>query len=164
MRECSLWNWCRKDGIRGCLEALSSGYGIAEIAKYRISNDKNGKSVLKGIENITAKIVVDAAKVGDELAIEIFNDAMQHLGVAIDMLIKLFDPKVIVFSGGITKSGDIFFEKLSDAVWKNKFVALESDNETKLLPSSFKEDAALIGAISLIISRILQFENDVDHT
>ena len=45
---------------------------------------------------------------------------MQHLGVAIDMLIKLFDPKVIVFSGGITKSGDIFFEKLSDAVRKNK--------------------------------------------
>ena len=89
---------------------------------------------------------------------------MQHLGVAIDMLIKLFDPKVIVFSGGLTKSGDIFFEKLSHAVMKNKLVALESDNETKLLPSSFREDAALIGAISLIISRILQFENDVHHT
>ena len=153
-----------KDGIRGCLEALSSGYGIAEITKYRLSNDKNSKSVLNEIENITAKIVVDAAKAGDELAIEIFNDAMQHLGVAIDMLIKLFDPKVIVFSGGLTKSGDIFFEKLSHAVMKNKLVALESDNETKLLPSSFREDAALIGAISLIISRILQFENDVHHT
>ena len=151
-----------KDGIRGCLEALSSGYGIAEVAKYRISNEKNSKSTLKEVENITAKIVVDAAKAGDGLAIEIFNDAMQYLGLAVDMLIKLFDPEAIVFSGGITKSGDIFFDKLYNAVIKAKFLALESDHETKLLASSFKDDAALIGAISLIISRILQFENDTN--
>ena len=153
-----------KDGIKGCLEALSSGYGIAEIAKSRILNDKKNNSTLSEIEIITAKDIVDAAKAGDSLAIEIFNDAMRNLGVAVDILIKLFNPEAIVFGGGLTKSGDIFFETLSEAVEKNMLVSLESFDKNKLLlPSTFKEDAALIGAVSLIISRILQFEieNDV---
>ena len=89
---------------------------------------------------------------------------MRNLGVAVDILIKLFNPEAIVFGGGLTKSGDIFFETLSEAVEKNMLVSLESFDKNKLLlPSTFKEDAALIGAVSLIISRILQFEieNDV---
>ncbi|TMU54625.1 ROK family transcriptional regulator [Flagellimonas algicola] len=148
-----------KDGLRGSLESLSSGYGIAEIAKAKVaSNPKsnilskvNGKK-----EDITAKIVVDCAKEEDSLATEIFDTAMGHLGIGLDMLIKMFDPQAIVLTGGLTKNGDIFFDKIKEHIAKNRFQQLE--REVHILPSSFGEDASLIGALSIILHRIFQFD------
>lgn len=149
-----------KDGIRGCLEALASGYGIAEITKIRLKNGDNSsiiKDAADSLEKITAKNVIDAAKQGDPLAMEIFNEAMQYLGTGLDALIKLFNPEIIVMSGGLTRSGDIFFEKLTEYTFKNKLPLVE--DEVQLLSSSFKDDATLIGAFSLIISKVLHFDS-----
>lgn len=151
-----------KDGVHGCLEALSSGYGIAEIAKSRLKGGAESKIIDAAggkIEKITAKIVIDAAKEGDPLAKEIFDEAMHYLGIGLDALIKLYNPEVIVLSGGLTRSGEIFFENLRNYASENKFQAVEE--EVPLLPSSFGDDATLIGAFSLIISKVLQFENGV---
>ena len=148
-----------KDGIRGCLEALSSGYGIAEIAKTRISEGAKTQilqDIGNDLEKISAQVVINAAKAGDPLALEIFDFALHYLGIGVDTLIKLFDPEAIVFSGGLTKSGKVFFEKLQTNIFKHQ-LSLE-ENNLQVLPSSFKEDATLIGAFSLIISKILQFE------
>ncbi|MDN5216827.1 ROK family transcriptional regulator [Fulvivirgaceae bacterium BMA12] len=149
-----------KDGIRGCLEALSSGYGIAEIAKIRITEGAKS-SIMKHAdgmpEKISAKHVIDAAKEGDALAVAIFDESMQYLGTGLDALIKLFNPEVIVLSGGLTGSGEIFFEKLREYTFTNK-LQLEGD-EVPLVPSSFKDDATLIGAFSLIITKVLHFDS-----
>ena len=153
-----------KDGIKGCLEALSSGYGIAEIAKTRIANDNQDSQILNAaggeLDNITAKNVIDAAKAGDQLASEIFDDAMHYLAIGLDVLIKLFNPSAIIISGGLTKSGDIFFNKLNEYLGTSQLLPSEND-KVSLLPSSFKDDATLMGAFSLVISKILLFENQL---
>ncbi|MGI9545153.1 MAG: ROK family protein [Cyclobacteriaceae bacterium] len=149
-----------KDGIKGCLEALASGYGIAKIAKERIKAGYKSSilEVVGGdLDKITAKTVIDLAKEGDPLATEIFEEAMTYLGHGLDTLIKLMNPEVIVISGGLTKSGEIFFEKLREHTFENRLKPVE--DEVQILPSSFKEDATLVGAFSLIISKVLQFEN-----
>lgn len=149
-----------KDGIRGCLEALSSGYGIAEIAKIRLRNGE--KSILleqlKGdLDSITAKEVIEAALQGDPLSEEIFDDAMRYLGIGLDSLMKLFNPEAVVVSGGLTRVGQVFFDKLRKYTFQHNMDTLSE--EVHLLPSSFADDATLIGALSLIISKILKFEN-----
>lgn len=153
-----------KDGVKGCLEALSSGYGIAEIAKSRI-NEKDGKMLLDSIngsaENVTAKDVIDLAKTGDKFSTELFDDAMGYMAMGVDVLIKLFNPDAIVFNGGLTKSGEIFFEKLNEHLGRIRI--LPKEGRVELLPSSFGEDATLMGAYSLVISKILVFENKVDE-
>lgn len=148
-----------KGGLRGSLESLASGYGIAENAKRNIGAHKNSKILSKvngNLEEITAKIVVDCAREKDELASEILDKAMDCWGIGLDALIKLFDPEAIVISGGLTKSGEIFFEKIRENILINEFKQLK--NEVKILPSSFGDDATLIGALSLVISKVLQFE------
>lgn len=148
-----------KGGLRGSLESLASGYGIAENAKRSIDSHKNSKILSKvngNIEEITAKIVIDCAKEGDKLANEVLDKAMECWGIGLDALIKLFDPEAIVMSGGLIKSGEIFFDKLKESILINEFKQLK--NEVKLLPSCFGEDATLTGALSLVISKVLQFE------
>ena len=110
------------DGIRGCIEALSSGYGIAEIAKDQINSGKESsilRDVNGNLEKITAEIVINAAKEEDILALKIVDEAMTYLGIGIDSLIKLFNPEIIVFSGGLAKSGEIFFNKLEKHILEN---------------------------------------------
>lgn len=148
-----------RGGLRGSLESLASGYGIAENAKRNIGALKNSKisnKVNGNLEEITAKIVVDCAREKDELASEILDKAMDCWGIGLDALIKLFDPEAIIISGGLTKSGEIFFEKIRENILINEFKQLK--NEVKILPSSFGDDATLIGALSLVISKVLQFE------
>ncbi|UII79882.1 ROK family transcriptional regulator [Flagellimonas sp. CMM7] len=148
-----------KDGLRGSLESLSSGYAIAEIAKQKVSDYPNSiilEKVNGKIEDISAKIVVQSAKEMDNLAMQIFEEAMKYFGIGLDALIKLFDPEAIILTGGLTKNGDIFFDKLKENMVLNQFKQLE--REVKILPSSFGEDASLVGALSIILDRVFQFE------
>ena len=152
-----------KDGIRGCLEALSSGSGIAEIAKIRLKNEKLDSLILiettGNINSVTAKNVFDAAKKGDPLAIEIIDDAMYYLAVGIDSLIKLFNPSAIVINGGLTNNGKFFFDKLNENLQSISLIPTEK--RLAIHPSSFKGDATLMGAFSLVISKVLQLNKDV---
>lgn len=149
-----------KSGIRGCLEATSSGYSIVEIAKSYLQQGKPSTITdqVDSLDSLTAKVVFDAAKGGDSLAETIVDDALANLGRGIDLLIKLFDPAAIVFTGGLTKAGDYFFEKVKAYTLQHTLEPLSPN--IQFLPSSFKEDATLIGAFSLIISKVLQFEAD----
>ena len=149
-----------RGGIQGDFESLSSGQGLAEIAKSHVKEGKESRLIQAAggkLKDISAKTVIDCAKEGDSLALEIFNEAMHHWGVGLDVIIKLFDPDVIVINGGLIRSGDFFFEKIRENLLKNKLKHV--DREVQILPSSFGDDATLIGAFSLIISKVLQFEN-----
>ncbi len=149
-----------KGSIRGSFESLASGYGIAEAAKRKLQNQsKHSEIVVKvkgDLEAITAKTVIDCAKKGDSLALEIFDEAMGYWGIGLDVLIKLFDPEVIVIAGGLIRSGNIFFDSLKKSVEKNRLE--EVDDLPIILPSSFGRDATITGALSLVISKVLRFE------
>lgn len=149
-----------KGSIKGSFESLASGYGIAEAAKRKMRNRKENSKISEiingDLRKITAKVVIDCARNGDLLALEIFDEAMEYWGVALDALIKLFNPEAIVIAGGLIKSGDIFFERLRRNILEHKLADVE--DEVPILPSSFGSDATLIGAKSLVISKVLQFE------
>ena len=110
------------------------------------------------MSDLTAEHVFDAAKQGDRLSIEIIENSLSYLGQGIDLLIKLFNPDAVVLSGGLTRNGDYLFEKVEEYTLKNMFSPLKE--QVKILPSSFDEDATLIGSFSLVISKVINFEID----
>ncbi|HRR91962.1 MAG TPA: ROK family protein, partial [bacterium] len=61
-------------GNRGCLEALSSGTGIAKIFREKLASGRESivTSWVKEPEEISAKIIADAAKAGDSLSKEVW--------------------------------------------------------------------------------------------
>lgn len=142
-----------REGIYGTLEALASGYGITDIIKAKMEAGES--SILRDqIGTISTKLVMEAAIKGDALSVEIIDAAAEYIGISIDTLIKLFNPEAITLSGGLGESGSFFTNKIKDKVTS---IGLQiHKQQVPISPSSFGEDAALMGAFSLILQHILK--------
>jgi glucokinase-like ROK family protein len=143
----------------GCLEALASGKSIALTAQSRLARGQ--KSILTEMCNndyskVTAKMVADAAKNGDELALNVFTRAMEYIGIGISNLINIFNPDLVVIGGGVSMSGDIFFDNIRKVVDKN--VMKPTSRKVPILPVTFGNNAAIMGAFSIILNKVLNFE------
>jgi len=55
-------------------------------------------------EKVDARLVIEAARAGDEKAKEITARAFTALGIAIANLISLLDPQKIILGGGVTRA------------------------------------------------------------
>ena len=83
---------------------------------------------------ITAKNVLDAAKAGDALALEVMDTVCYYLGWALATISMTVDPEIFVIGGGVSKAGTF----LTD--WKG---------EVRL--ATLGNDAGIYGAARLIL-------------
>jgi glucokinase len=84
----------------GALEALVAGPAIAREA------NRSG---------FGAVVVAEAARSGGTLARVVFLRAARRLGLAVANLASLFDPEVIVLTGGIASAADLYLDELRRA-------------------------------------------------
>ncbi len=144
-------------GNKGCLEALASGNAIANNAKILI---KNGEPSIileladNQLENIDAKIVFDAAKKNDPLALRIVNDAIEYIGIGLANYVNLLDPDMIILAGGLVNAGDILVEKIKHVskVRQMKFAG----RKVKIQVAQLGADATAVGAASLILKNFME--------
>ena len=144
------------EGIYGTIEALSSGYAIADMAKEQAQFDLN--SVLNTIDSdkIDAKYVFNAAKNGDQVSKEIIKTASGYLSIGIDTLIKLFNPECVVIYGELIEYDNSLINDINNNLKQYSMNAL--NRTVPLVSSSFGENAALMGSFSSILEKILQLE------
>ncbi len=144
------------EGIYGTIEALSSGYAIADMAKEQAQFEPN--SVLNTMDSskIDAKNVFNAAKNGDQLSKEIIDTATGYLSIGIDTLIKLFNTECVVIYGELIEYDNSLIDNINDNLKQYSMNAL--NRTLPLVSSSFGENAALMGSFSLILEKILQLE------
>jgi glucokinase-like ROK family protein len=146
-------------GNFGCLEALASGNALAKAARSKLQ--AGAKSSIENmcgndLGNITAKMVADAAKQGDAVAWDVFNRSAEFLGIGIAGLINLLSPEAIVIGGGVAQSGDILFDMVRKTV--NSRALNKISREVAILPATFGMRAAVMGAVSLILNKVLNLE------
>jgi glucokinase len=96
-------------GSRGCLQLYASGISMATIVMDRA---KNEYSLLSGKANITACDIETAVRKKDKIAVEVWNDAMDKLGIAASIIYLLINPGVIVFGGGVSNAWDLMESKI----------------------------------------------------
>lgn len=146
-------------GNFGCLEALSSGNGIARAARLELESGANGNLIgmCKGdFNSLTAEMVANAAKKGDVVAWNVFHRAAEYLGIGISILINLLDPEVIVIGGGVTQAGDILFDTVRNTVRARSLNKISK--EVEILPATFGLKAAAMGAVALIMQKVLSLD------
>lgn len=149
-------------GRLGCLEALASGHRIASLGKELV---KNGLSpVLKELcegdtSQIDARMVGIAAQRNDINAAEIYNRSIDYLCVGLSDLVNLLDPETIFIGGGVSLSGDFFFNLLSRNISKH---LLNAKSKIPIIPSTFKEYATAMGAVALVLNEILDFRIETE--
>ena len=84
-------------GKAGSFEGFCSGGGIAQIARRRVA-EYSGASVLKTIapEELTARVVGEAAAAGDALALALWHEVGTKLGEALALIVDVLNPERIV--------------------------------------------------------------------
>jgi glucokinase len=137
-------------GNYGCLEAYASGPAIAERTREALSAGE--ASVLRELVNgdltqLTAQTVYDAAKAGDTLARLIVRETASFLGAGVANLVNVFNPEVVVITGGVTHAGDALFEPLRAEVKRRAFrPAVEA---CRIVPGTLPGTAGVVGAVAM---------------
>jgi glucokinase-like ROK family protein len=147
-----------KCGMFGCLEALASGHRIAALGKQEFENNNSEllRELCNGNSNlITAELVAKAAKMGDEASLKIYNEVMEYFCKGIGIIANLLNPEAVYLGGGISLNGEFIFDLVQSK--KSKYM-LHPNTNMPILPSTFGEHATTIGAVSLVLRKILNLE------
>jgi glucokinase-like ROK family protein len=143
-------------GNSGCLEALASGRAIAAAARKGIKNGARSSLLEMSAgdpANITAEHVANAAKHGDELALRVFKNAAEYIGVGIAGLVNLLSPEAVLIGGGVSQAGDLLFDTINRTVDSHQLHA--SSRKVLIQPVTFGMKAAAMGSIALILDKVL---------
>ncbi len=134
-------------GKKGHLEQYASATGIANTAKAVVASTKE-ETELKGLDSITAKDVLDAAKRGDKVALEIVDYTAEILGRGLAMVAAVVDPQAFVIGGGVSKAGPILTDSIQKYYRKYAFHASE---DTKFVLATLGNDAGIYGAVRMVL-------------
>jgi glucokinase len=137
-------------GNRGCLEVLASGPAIARQAREAVARgDRTALQRLAGRpEDITAGTVAEAAQAGDLLSVDLYRRAGARIGLVLSNFMALFNPAMIIVGGGVSKTGDLLFRPLREAIGARVYP--RPSRSVKLVPAALGDDAGIIGAAALI--------------
>jgi len=138
-------------GMHGTLETYASATGISITANEMLAEDPQQKSLMRKYsrEEITAKVVAEAAEKGDKIAQEVYRFTGQILGEALANFIMFSSPEAIILFGGVIKAGDLILKPTKEHMEKNLLPIFQ--NKVKLVFSELKEaDAAILGASALV--------------
>jgi glucokinase len=106
-------------GRRGCLERYASGQALVRIARQGVAEQPAaGAGLLElagGVEQITGPLVTTAARAGDKLAREAFEQVGRWLGSGLADLVQLLDPQVLVVGGGVAEAGELLLAPTREA-------------------------------------------------
>ncbi|MDQ1301964.1 MAG: hypothetical protein QG637_1886 [Chloroflexota bacterium] len=142
-------------GNRGCIEALAAGPAISRDVIGRLKAGKSSKITrLVGgdLDKVDARVVSEAAAAGDKLAVNAFRRAGKYLGLGIVNLLHLFNPRMVVLGGSVTKAGPLLFDPMWAAIRGRAMPAyLEG---LAIVPAALGDDVGLLGALALAVTEL----------
>ncbi len=134
-------------GKKGCLEQIASATGIVHTGKkFLVRYDIPSK--LREIPSFTAKDVLDLAKDGDTLALEIVEYVCKYLGMALANVSCVVDTNRIIIGGGVSKAGSFLLEKVEKYF---KFYAFHSCRGTEFSIAFLGNLAGIYGCVKMVL-------------
>jgi len=132
-------------GNHGCLEAFAGGHAIASQGRKLVASGKRTLLSEKGLDSLTARDVVEAARRGDLAAQEIIKRSGTFIGIAIAGLINLINPSTVIIGGGVAQVGDLLTGPIRQAVRERSLRA--SEHSVRITTAMLGRRSSLIGAL-----------------
>jgi glucokinase len=133
-------------GKMGCLETVSSATGLIRMAKDAV--ERGDRTSLSGIESITAKDVVDAAKNGDEVAQRIVSRAAFYIGKSLAAVSIVVNPQRFILGGGVSKAGEFLFAQIRETF--QKYAQDKAQEGVDVVAAELGNNAGVVGAAGLL--------------
>ena len=140
-------------GLRGCLESLAAGPGIARRGQSAaaIKPTEIVRRLTGGnIESLTSVTVRDAAEEGDPVMRQVRDDTARWLAIGCQICQQLFAPECIVFGGGVMQDGGRLIEGIR--AWFQRLSGSEHPAvESFIRLAAEDEHAGILGAAALVL-------------
>lgn len=136
-------------GRKGCLETYSSATGIRRTA-LSLLKQENSPSILREIEekDINGYTICEAARKNDALALKCIDLTARMLAIGVANAVAVTSPKKIIFSGGLSKAGDLLLTPFKAYLEENLYPVFRGKIEVEL--SALEENnTAILGAAAL---------------
>ena len=137
-------------GRQGCLETYTSAGGIRRTALEMMEQNPSYNGVLKQVapENLTSKMVGDAANAGDPIALQVFENVGYLLGIAMANAVTFSAPQAIFLMGGPVHAGEVLMKPLRKSFNEHLLNIFEGTVEIRVSELADNE-VAILGAAAL---------------
>lgn len=143
-------------GKIGCLETMASGHALVRYTLDALSANPNSLLFSHYQENpslITPRRIIEAAKLGDALAIAQISKIGSALGKGISYLIQILNPGVIILGGSVSNASEYLVTPLQQALYQYCLPQLRENIDLRISP--LDSDANVLGAAAVLIEQAL---------
>ena len=133
-------------GNLGCVEMYASGGGMSQQAGAALATGRQSslRSAFDERGRVTGREVIEAARLGDGLAVEIMGQAVDALAAGILSFVHVLNPELVIVGGGVANAGDILFKPLRKTVYER---VLPGFGEIlRIEPWTLGESVGILGA------------------
>jgi predicted NBD/HSP70 family sugar kinase len=138
-------------GLRGCLVTMAGGAALKSRAWELLAEYPD--SILSG-KDITISSIENAALNGDSLALQVVNEAAEHIGIAVASLLNLLNPAVVVMGGDFARLGELVLAPLRKMITSRTLVS--SVAAAQIVASELGPKSVAIGAATLVLKSALE--------
>jgi len=140
--------------MRGCWESLCAGPAIERQTREANLTGSHLLEISEGDrEKITARIVCEAARMRDPAALSIVEKVSEYFTQAILNVAILFAPHVIVLSGGVMRSVDLFMPAIQRTM--QAYREMVPTHRIQIVPAQLGYYAGLYGSAYTIFNKYL---------
>ncbi len=127
-------------GSYGCLESFVGSGALEQRAHQGIRIGI--KTSLSNYKKITPKIISEEAYNGDKFAHSIIETDGYYLGIGIAGLCAVLDPEIVVLGGGVSRAGEILFNKIKEEVNHRLYLR----KKMSIVPTELGDLAGILGS------------------
>ncbi len=130
----------------GCYEYYASGPGLVRYATEVLDKVPQYSGIFRKNKNLTTEKLFSAYKEGDDVAMQVIDNAIQYWGMCIANLVSIFNPEKIILGGGVFQNNQCMFREaiLAEALKWGQPVSMK---QFSLECTSLGEFAGLYGAM-----------------
>ncbi len=143
-------------GNRGCWETLVSQAAV--FRRIQAAAAAGQTTILQQMtggdwERLTVPMVIEAARMGDAVALETFDQVGHFLGIGIASLVNALNPDLVVFGGILSLAGDFFLPIVKDEL--NRRALRWNAEATEVLIAQHGFDACVMGGVATVSQAIV---------
>jgi predicted NBD/HSP70 family sugar kinase len=98
---------------------------------------------------VATATVLEAARAGDEVALEVVDEVADRMAHAIAAVAGLLNPELVVISGAVAGAGDLLLHRIGD-----RLVPDLIDLPPRLAMSSLGDQAVVVGAVRMALDHV----------
>lgn len=142
-------------GKIGCIETIASGKSMVARARKDIANGAVTQ-ITHMLDGDTSKLnirtILEAARKGDQFAIDLLAKVGEALGKGLALLIHLFNPELIIVGGEMSRAADYLISPIESNL--NIYTISRIRRDARIVATSLGDNARLMGTVALVMNRI----------